>query len=135
MRAHIEGAEEFAWPRIAKVTGEEDILTVPGDLKDALQRLQEHLRSSLITSHNNPGEDSSYNNQFSPSDLITLLDALQGPLSSFLLHELDTLRSLSKHGQTIDLNKLVSEDGDKAMGKLSFVREMPVLFVEQRRHV
>ena len=113
VRAHIEGAEEFAGPRIAEVTGEEDILTVSGDLKDALQRLQEHLRTSLITSHNNPREDSSDNNQSSPSDLITLLDALRGPLSSFLLHELDTRRSLSKHGQTIDVDKLVSEDRDK----------------------
>ncbi|KAL9037188.1 MAG: hypothetical protein Q9214_005810 [Letrouitia sp. 1 TL-2023] len=120
VKAHIEGAEEFAGPRIAKVTGKQDALDVPSDFKDALHELQHHLVSIAAG-----GQGCS----FSGSHLVSLMDRLRAPLSGYLRGEIETLRSLSSFGDELDVLKLVSEDGDKAMGKLSLVKELPLLFL------
>jgi hypothetical protein len=66
---------------------------------------------------------------FSGIHLVKLMDSLQTPLSDYLLGEVETLRSLFSFGDKLDVMKLVSEDGDKAMGKLSLFKELPLLFL------
>lgn len=116
VKAHVEGAEELAGPRIAKVTGKQDALDVPTEFKE----IQHHL-VTLAAGGRGCG--------FSGSHLVSLMDRLLLPLSGYLLGEIETLRSLSSFGDELDVMKLVSEDGDKAMGKLSLVKELPLLFL------
>lgn len=57
------------------------------------------------------------------------MDTWQTPLSSYLFGEVTTLSSLTSFGDKLDVMKLVSEDGAKEMGKLSMVKELPLLFM------
>ncbi|KAF2683754.1 hypothetical protein K458DRAFT_42110 [Lentithecium fluviatile CBS 122367] len=122
LHAHHHGEEEHFFPDVERLTGEKGIMEV---------NVEQHklFETGFVNWGNWLYLIDSKKNTFSASTCVTLMDDFLVPLSTHLSDEIETLVSLQKYSDVLDIKAMMEAEGQKVMGSMSKTTQLPCFFL------
>jgi len=122
LNGHHDGEEELAFPRIEQELGMPGLMT-PNVEQHAAFHSGFDAYASYLRSLS--GRESA----FSATTLISIMDSFRDALITHLNDEIPTILNLAQYGDRLNLAKIMADDGEDTMGKMSKIGALPLFLL------